>query len=149
MQKNTKNNSLENRTSTGEVVDNNKPILSYEEFNEKTKNLRTLSDVTQFTKKLLAPTIQKMLEAEMEHHVGYPKSHVVGNLSGNSRNGYYDKKIRTTGGDIKVQIPRDRNGNFEPTVVRKYETVESDVEERIEILLNIYLTGIKKNFVKT
>ncbi len=46
MQKNTKNNSLENRTSTGEVVDNNKPILSYEEFNEKTKNLRTLSDVT-------------------------------------------------------------------------------------------------------
>jgi len=40
-------------------------------------------------------------------------------------------KIRTTGGDIKVKIPRDRKGQFEPIVIRKYETVESDVEERI------------------
>ena len=82
MSKNNPKNNLPDDAATGKIV-TSKPILSYEEFNEKTNNLKTLSDVTQFTRELLAPTIQKMLEAEMEHHVGYPKSHVAGNLSGN------------------------------------------------------------------
>jgi len=139
-----KNNSFKKSVAAGEIV-NSKPLLSYEEFNEKTKDLKTLSDVTQFTKELLAPTIQKMLEAEMEHHVGYPKNHIGGNLSGNSRNGYYNKNIKTTGGNVKVQIPRDRNGDFEPTVIRKYETVESDVEERI---VSMYAKGMTTADIK-
>jgi len=145
MQKNNlQNNSLGKDVAAGEIV-NNKPLLSYEEFNEKTKNLKTLFDVAQFTKELLAPTIQKMLEAEMEHHIGYPKSHIAGNLSGNSRNGYYNKNIKTTGGNVRVQIPRDRNGEFEPIAVRKYETVESDVEERI---VSMYAKGMTTADIK-
>jgi len=54
-------------------------------------------------------------------------------------------KIRTTGGDIKVKIPRDRKGQFEPIVIRKYETVESDVEERI---VSMYAKGMTTGDIK-
>ncbi len=114
--------------------------ISYEEYNEKMKSLKTLSDVTNFFKDLLAPTIQSMLEAEMDNHLGYLKNDPAGNMSGNSRNGYYDKKVKTTSADtIKVSIPRDRNGTFEPVVVRKYETIESSIEERI---VSMYAKGM-------
>jgi len=130
---------LDNNTAgEGEVI-RNKPIISYEEFNEKASKLRTLSDITNFTRDLLAPNVQRMLDAEMDHHLGYPKNNISGNLSGNSRNGYYPKRVKTTSGDIAVRIPRDRNGDFTPQVVRKYETIESDVEERI---VSMYAKGM-------
>ena len=112
-------------------VQENQITMTQEEINERTKNLRTLSDVTQFTRDLVAPMLQRMLEAEMSHCLGYSKNDVSGNLSGNSRNGYYSKKVKTGSGVVKVDVPRDRNGEFEPIAVRKYETVESDVEEKI------------------
>lgn len=114
--------------------------LTYEEYNERVKNLRTASDVTSFVKDLVAPTIQAMLEAEMDSHLGYPKKHPAGNLSGNSRNGHYSKRLKTgTAGNVAIEVPRDRNGEFEPMAVRKYETVESDVEERI---VSMYAKGL-------
>jgi len=114
--------------------------LSYKEYNERVKNLRTASDVTNFVKDLVAPTIQAMLEAEMDNHLGYPKKDPRGNLSGNSRNGHYNKRLKTgTAGNFDIAVPRDRNGEFEPMAVRKYETVESDVEERI---VSMYAKGL-------
>jgi len=114
--------------------------LTFEEYNERVKNLRTASDVTSFVKDLVAPTIQAMLEAEMDNHLGYPKKHPIGNLSGNSRNGHYNKRLKTgTAGNVDIAVPRDRNGEFEPLAVRKYETVESDVEERI---VSMYAKGL-------
>jgi putative transposase len=113
--------------------------ISTEEFEEKLKDLKTMSDVSNFVKELVSPILQGMLDAEMEMHLGYPKNHPSGNLSGNSRNGYYGKKVKTSNGEVSVKIPRDRNGKFEPIVVRKYETVESDVEERI---VSMYAKGM-------
>lgn len=116
-----------------------KPI-SYEEFNAKVKNLKTLSDVTAFTKSLVAPTIQAMLEAEMDNHLGYPKHDNQGDHSGNSRNGYYPKNIKTSeAGKVNISVPRDRKGEFSPLAVKKYETVESGVEERI---VSMYAKGM-------
>ncbi len=127
-------------------IDNNRnsndeeSVISYEEFNKKASNLHTMSDVTTFIKSLVAPTLQKMLEAEMDNHLGYSKNHVSGNLSGNSRNGHYEKTVKTdSGGAVKLDVPRDRNGDFEPVVVRKYETIESDVEEKI---VSMYAKGM-------
>lgn len=123
------------------------PIISREEFEKISKNLKTLSDVTAFTKALVAPTIQAMLEAEMENHLGYKKHESAGDNTGNSRNGYYPKTI-TTGevGQIKVQIPRDRKGEFEPIVVRKYETIESGVEEKI---VSMYAKGMTTRDIRS
>lgn len=127
-------------------VKNKKSGLSSEEIEEKLNTLKTLSDVTNFTKELLAPTIQRMLEAEMDNHLGYPKKHPAGNGSGNSRNGHYPKKVLTSGGKIDINVPRDRNGSFEPLAVRKYETVESEVEEKI---VSMYAKGMTTADIKS
>ena len=110
----------------------NKPKeISYEEFEAKKAGLKTMSDVSDFLKALIAPTLQSMLEAEMEEHLGYRKHDVKGNNSGNSRNGYSEKMLRTGFGNAPVQIPRDRNSEFEPAIIPKYKTAQSDVEEKI------------------
>jgi len=114
--------------------------ISCEEFQEKMANLKTLGDATNFAKELLAPILQAMLEAEMQNHLGYPKNHPLGNNSGNSRNGYSKKTVKTNlGGETEISIPRDRKGEFEPVAVKKYETVESDIEEKI---VSMYAKGM-------
>lgn len=105
--------------------------LSYEAYQEKVKNLKTSGDVTNFAKELIAPTLQNMLEAEMEDHLGYPKHASKGKGSGNSRNGHSTKKLKTSFGTEELKVPRDRKGEFDPVAVRKYQTVENDVEEKI------------------
>jgi putative transposase len=113
--------------------------LSYEEYQEKVKKLKTFGDVTAFAKDLVAPTLQAMLEGEITNHLGYPKHHPAGNLTGNSRNGHSKKTIKGNFGEAEIQIPRDRRGKFDPIAVKKYETVESDIEEKI---ISMYAKGM-------
>lgn len=108
-----------------------KDILSYEEYNKKLSSLKTMSDVSNFLKDMVAPTLQKMLEAEMEEHLGYKKHESKGDNSGNSRNGYSEKTLRTSFGNTPIQIPRDRNSQFEPHIIPKYKGAQSDIEEKI------------------
>jgi transposase-like protein len=72
-----------------------------------------------------------MLEAEMDNHLGYEKHSPLGDNVGNSRNGYSEKTIKTGLGLSKINVPRDRKGDFEPKVVKKYQTTTSDIEQRI------------------
>ena len=121
--------------------------ISFKEYNEKVSNLKTIGDVNNFVKDLVAPTLQAMLDAEMDSHLGYPKSHPSGNLSGNSRNGHYPKKVKTaSAGTVNMKIPRDRKGEFDPVVIRKYETIESDIEERI---ISMYAKGMTTGDINT
>lgn len=114
-------------------------ILSYDEYQEKVKNLKTSKDVNNFLKELVAPTLQAMLEAEMTEHLGYDKYNAAGRGSGNSRNGYSEKTLKGNLGTAELAVPRDRNGDFEPVAVKKYETVESGVEEKI---ISMYAKGM-------
>jgi putative transposase len=113
------------------MQDNKPTSLSYEEYQSKINNLKTGSDVTNFIKELIAPTLQAILEAEMTEHLGYKKNDSTGDNSGNSRNGYSKKTLRTSFGNTPLQIPRDRIAEFDPKIVPKYNTVQSDVEEKI------------------
>ena len=114
--------------------------LSYEEYTEKVKKLKTMSDVTNFAKELVGPTLQVMLEAEMTNHLGYDKHSAKGDNSGNSRNGYSTKSIKTSFGTEELKVPRDRQGEYEPLAVKKYQTIESDdVEEKI---IAMYAKGL-------
>lgn len=114
-------------------------ILSYEEYQEKVKNLKTSKDVNNFLKELVAPTLQAMLEAEMTEHLGYDKYSAAGRNSGNSRNGHSTKTLKGNLGTAELAVPRDRTGEFEPIAVKKYETVESGVEEKI---ISMYAKGM-------
>ncbi|MBU0709201.1 MAG: transposase, partial [Candidatus Omnitrophica bacterium] len=113
--------------------------MSYEEYNERAKSCKTMSDLNDLLKDLVGPTMQKMLEAEMSQHLGYEKHDPKGINSGNSRNGYSEKSVKTVHGKKSLQVPRDRNGSFEPIVLGKYETVDNDIEERI---ISMYARGM-------
>jgi putative transposase len=126
-------------------VSGDNTVISYEEFQKKAKNLKTLSDVTSFVKTLIAPTVQAMLEAEMDNHLGYTKHDNTGDNTGNSRNGYSPKQLKTSFGTQTLHVPRDRKSDFDPLVVRKYETVESDVEDRI---ISMYAKGLTTRDIK-
>ena len=66
-------------------------------------------DIQEKLKRLFGGTIEQMLEAEMEEHLGYAKHSVSGNNSGNSRNGYGKKTISSDYGECEIAVPRDRN----------------------------------------
>src|SRR5690554_5168382 len=82
-------------------------------------------------KDLFKDTLQQIFEAEMDEHLGYKKNSVEGNNSGNSRNGYSKKTLQTKLGKSTIEISRDREGNFEPRIIKKYETTSNDLEDQI------------------
>lgn len=98
---------------------------------ELAKECKTVEDVQNALKELFKTTLEEVLEAEMTDHLGYAKYGSEGDNSGNSRNGYSSKKLKTRQGEVEVCIPRDRNGEFEPQVVRKYERNTSELEGQI------------------
>ncbi|BAC90503.1 gll2562 [Gloeobacter violaceus PCC 7421] len=73
-------------------------------------------------KQLTKAVIERALEAEMETHLGYKKHEAAGKGTGNSRNGKSQKTLQAECGPVELHIPRDRNAEFEPVVVRKGHT---------------------------
>lgn len=90
-----------------------------------------MEDIHVLLKELFKGTIEQMLESEMDEHLGYDKHSTIGDLTGNSRNGYNKKTIQTQMGKAEIKIPRDRNGEFEPQVVEKYQTKSNNLEQQI------------------
>ncbi len=91
----------------------------------------SMQDVQELLKDLFKGTVEEMLETEMDEHLGYNKHSPLGDLTGNSRNGYNKKTIQTQMGKAEIKIPRDRNGEFEPQVIEKYQTKSNDLERQI------------------
>lgn len=89
--------------------------------------------------RLFASTLEQMLEAELTEHLGYEPYEAKGRNSGNSRNGHYSKKIRTSAGETQVEVPRDRKGKYEPQVLKKYASNTNELEEKI---IGLYAKGL-------
>lgn len=90
--------------------------------------------------RLFARTMEAMLEAEMTEHLGYERYEAKGRKSGNSRNGHSKKKLQSSAGaDVEIRVPRDRQSEFEPQIIRKYETSSSELEDKI---LGMYAKGM-------
>jgi putative transposase len=98
---------------------------------ELARECSTVDEVHGLLKSLFKDMLQEILEAELETHLGYKKHSVEGNNSGNSRNGYSDKTIQTRLGKTPLEIPRDRNGEFEPKIIKKYETTANQLEDQV------------------
>ncbi len=82
------------------------------------KNLKIYLGESGLIKQLQKAIFERILEAEMTTELGYKKHDPVGNNSGNSRNGYSQKNLKTTQGDILIDIPRGRNGEFSLKIVK-------------------------------
>lgn len=108
-------------------------MQGYEEKTVKdlARECKSVDDIIEMMKSLFKETLQLVFEAEIEDHLGYSKHNVLGNYTGNSRNGYKPKNIKTKFGNIPLEIPRDRNGQYEPQIVKNYETSINGLEEQI------------------
>ena len=100
---------------------------------------KTGEDVTAFMKELHTRVYEQMLEAEMDNHLGYEKHSNQGDHSGNSRNGSYRKQIQTEMGESVIQVPRDREGEFEPIVVPKHQSRGLSIER---LVISLYAKGM-------
>lgn len=89
--------------------------------------------------RLFATTMEQMLEGELTEHLGYEPYEATGRNSGNNRNGHYPKKVRTSTGETTVQVPRDRNSEFEPQIIARYAGNTNELEEKI---LAMYARGM-------
>ena len=106
---------------------------------------QTTGDIQAKLKKLFAGTIEHMLDAEMDEHLGYEKNSVAGNNSGNSRNGYGKKTIISDYGECEIAVPRDRNGDFEPKVIEKRQTRTDEIEQKI---MQMYAKGMSQRDIE-
>jgi putative transposase len=92
-------------------------------------DIKTAEDIQDALKDLLGGTIKEMMEAEMDHHLGYAKSERSDN--DDYRNGYKSKRINSSYGSMDIQVPQDRKSTFEPQVVKKRQKDISDIDQKI------------------
>lgn len=83
--------------------------------------------------------IERSLQAELTHHLGYQKHDPAGHHSGNSRNGTSAKTIKGKRGQVQIEVPRDRNSDFEPQLIQKGQTRFDGFDERV---LSLYARGL-------
>lgn len=96
--------------------------------------VKTMEDVHAFVKMLTADTIQAALDAELEGELGYSKYDYKNKNTDNSRNGYSSKTVQGSFGEMEIDVPRDRNGGFEPQLVKKHQTDVSAIEDKVIFL---------------
>lgn len=100
-------------------------------------DIETADDIQEALKDLLGGTIQEMLEAEMDDHLGYDR--YERSTESNSRNGVKQKTVRSKYGEFKVDVPQDRESTFEPKIVPKRKKDISAIEEKI---ISLYAKGM-------
>ena len=96
--------------------------------------IKDMNDVHEFVKMLTAETIQAALDAELDNELGYSKYDYKNKQTTNSRNGHSVKTVQGSMGEMEIQIPRDRDGEFEPQLVKKHQTDISSIEDKVIFL---------------
>jgi putative transposase len=128
------------KTSTNILTDKEMELV-----NMLMQDCQSTGDIQTKLKRLFAGTIEQMLEAEMEEHLGYEKHSIEGNNSGNSRNGYNRKTIISDYGESEIVIPRDRNGEFEPKILEKRQVRTDEIEQKI---IAMYAKGMSQRDIE-
>lgn len=104
---------------------------------EAAKSIKTEKDLSDFSRMLKKITVETALNAELDEHLGYERHHSSDNT--NSRNGYSSKRLITDDGQFEVDIPRDREGSFEPQLVKKHQTRLTTMDDKV---LSLYAKGM-------
>lgn len=104
---------------------------------EAAKNIKSPQDLTEFSQMLKKVAVEAALNAEMDDHLGYDKHEKSG--ASNSRNGSTSKIVKTEDGPFELSTPRDRDGSFEPKLVKKHQTRFTAMDDKI---LYLYAKGM-------
>ena len=102
-------------------------------------NITNVGDIYSFLKDSFKDVLQEMLEAEMDVSLGYSKNETPPQDNDNKRNGYTTKTVKSQYGEFPLEIPRDRNGEFEPQIVPKYKRDISGIEDKV---ISLYAHGM-------
>ncbi|MGY3664404.1 MAG: IS256 family transposase [Roseburia sp. 1XD42-69] len=102
-------------------------------------NLNSVTDVYALLRDSFKDILQELMEAELDAALGYEKNH-KGNLqTDNKRNGHSPKNLKSQYGEFQIDVPRDRNGEFEPKLIPKYQRDISGIEEKV---ISLYACGM-------
>ena len=105
------------------------------------------TDVNSIMRDMMSIILEGALDQEMDEELGYSKYDYRNKETDNSRNEYSQKTMHTSYGDMEIEIPRDRKGEFEPQIVKKYQnTVTQDMEEKI---ISMYAKGMTTNDIES
>ena len=103
-------------------------------------DINDLSDINALFKDFVGDILENGLEAELDDELGYSKYDYRNKDTDNSRNGHSPKTLKTSFGEVDIDVPRDRRGEFEPQLVKKQQTsLSGDIEEKI---LSMYAKGM-------
>lgn len=105
----------------------------------KEQNFTSADDVLAAMKEMFRDVLQEALESEMDAQLGYDKYEVSDKQTQNSRNGYSKKTVRSELGNIEVNVPRDRNGEFEPKIIPKDQRSVNGIEDKV---MALYAAGM-------
>jgi putative transposase len=108
----------------------------------KENDISDLAQLDSLLKQITGVVIEEMLETERDNHLGYDRydrQDSKDQKTENSRNGYSPKTILSSHGEIQLAIPRDRDGEFEPELIKKYQRDITSIEDRI---ISMYARGM-------
>jgi len=108
-------------------------------------DLKDTTDISKMLKELTSSTIEEMLNAELDESLGYERYDQENKETDNSRNGHSSKTLRSEQGDMEIQIPRDRNGEFEPQIIKKYQKDIGTIEQQI---ITLYAKGMSNREIE-
>ena len=110
------------------------------------QQFKSTADVMAAMKEMFADVVQRVMECELDDMLGYEKSQRMGDddeneMSKNYRNGYSKKRVKTQLGEVDIRVPRDRNGEYDPQIIGKYERNADGMEEKI---IGLYACGVSQ-----
>lgn len=106
----------------------------------------TAKDVQDALKDVFGPMFEAMLQGEMNSHLGYENNDKTEKQTDNRRNGYISKNIKTSMGEMNIEVPRDRDGSFEPQIIPKRTKDISDIDKKV---LSMYAKGMSQRDIST
>ena len=107
---------------------------------------QNVEDMENALKDIFGPMFEAMLQGEMNAHLGYENNDHGAKTTANRRNGYGQKTIKTTRGNVEINVPRDRDASFEPKVIPKREKDVSGIENKV---LAMYARGMSQRDISS
>ena len=122
-----------------------KMMKSY--LNDNEISIKDGGDVNGVMRDMMSVLLEGVLDEELDEELGYSKYDYKNKETDNSRNGHSEKTMHTSYGDMNVAIPRDRKGDYEPQLIKKYQnTVTQDMEEKI---ISMYAKGMTTSDIES
>ena len=110
-------------------------------------NISSMADIQELFKETIAEFMENGLDAELDEELGYSRYDYKNKDTDNSRNGHSSKTLKTSFGEVDIDVPRDRKGEFDPVIIKKNQTsISQDVEEKI---LSMYAKGMTTSDIET